>query len=94
LRLGASEDLINSDDFKEFAAQFNSRTPMEKILGLYNASNDTDVKFDNPGSMKNQDKSSTDKEYYTDEEIDQLTDEQLDDPKIWAAVRKSMTKQN
>jgi hypothetical protein len=82
LRLGASEDLINSDDFKEFAAQFNSRTPMEKILGLYNASNDTDVKFDNPGSMKNQDKSSTDKEYYTDEEINQLTDEQLDDPKI------------
>lgn len=93
LRLGASEDLINSNDFKEFAAQFNSKTSMEKILGLYNASNDSDVKFDNPGSMKNQDKGNTYKEYYTDEEIDQLTDEQLDDPKIWAVVRKSMTRQ-
>ena len=93
LRLGATEDLINSKEFKEFAAQFNSKTPMEKILGLYNASNDSEVKFDNPGSMKNQDKGNTYKEYYTDEEIDQLTDEQLDDPKIWAAVRKSMTRQ-
>ena len=93
LRLGASEELINSNEFKEFAAQFNSKTPVEKILSLYNASNDTDVKFDNPGSMKNQDKGNTDKEYYTDEEIDQLTDEQLDDPTIWAKVRKSMTKQ-
>lgn len=93
LRLGASEELVDSDDFKEFAAQFNSKTPMEKILGLYNASNDSEEKFDNPGSMKNQDKGSADKDYYTDEEIDQLTDEQLDDPKIWAAVRKSMTRQ-
>lgn len=93
LRLGASEELIDSNEFKEFAAQFNSKTPVEKILSLYNASNDTDVKFDNPGSMKNQDKGNTSKEYYTDEEIDQLTDEQLDDPKIWAAVRKSMTRQ-
>ena len=93
LRLGATEELINSSDFKEFAAQFNSKTPMEKILGLYNASNGSEVKFDNPGSMKNQDKGNTDKEYYTDEEIDQLTEEQLDDPKIWAAVRKSMTRQ-
>lgn len=32
------------------------------------------------------------KDFYTPDEVDKLTDEQLDDPKIWAAVRNSMTK--
>ena len=28
---------------------------------------------------------------YTEDEIRKLTDEELDDPKVWEAVRKSMT---
>lgn len=32
------------------------------------------------------------KEFYTSEEIDKLTDKELDDPSIWAKVMKSMTK--
>lgn len=32
------------------------------------------------------------KEYYSPEEISRLTDEELDNPKIWEAVRRSMTK--
>jgi hypothetical protein len=30
------------------------------------------------------------RDYYTSEEIDNLTDEELDDPDIWAKVMKSM----
>ena len=33
------------------------------------------------------------KDYYTAEEIDRLTDEDLDNDAIWNAVRKSMTGQ-
>ena len=32
------------------------------------------------------------KDYYTPDEVDRLTDQELDDPKIRAKVRKSMTK--
>ena len=34
------------------------------------------------------------KDYYTPEEISKLSEEDLDDPEIWEAVRKSMTGQN
>ena len=34
------------------------------------------------------------KEYYTPEEIERLTDEDLDNPQVWEAVRKSMTGQS
>ena len=32
------------------------------------------------------------RDYYTSEEIDNLTDEELDDPDIWAKVMRSMDK--
>ena len=32
----------------------------------------------------------TERDYYTSEEIDNLTDEELDDPQIWEKVMKSM----
>lgn len=32
------------------------------------------------------------KDYYSPEEVDRLTEKELDDPKIWETVRKSMTK--
>jgi hypothetical protein len=31
------------------------------------------------------------KDFYTPEEVDSLSDAQLNDPAVWAAVRKSMT---
>jgi hypothetical protein len=31
------------------------------------------------------------KDYYSPEEIDRLTEEDLDDPQVWEAVRRSMT---
>ena len=31
------------------------------------------------------------KDYYSPEEIERLTEEDLDNPKVWEAVRRSMT---
>ena len=45
------------------------------------------------GSMKGVPESRK-KDYYTPEEISKLSEEDLDDPEIWEAVRKSMTGQN
>ena len=88
--LGVKEDVLNNSDFKEFASQFNSKTSIKNVYEMYTKVNQTKPKFEKIGSMKSnvQDKV---KDYYTDEEISKLTDEELDDPKIWEAVRKSMT---
>ena len=42
------------------------------------------------GSMK-QSQGNVVKDYYTPEEIERLTEEDLDNPKVWEAVRRSMT---
>ena len=45
------------------------------------------------GSMKSGQMNKV-KEFYTAEEIERLTDEDLDNPQVWEAVRKSMTGQS
>lgn len=91
LSIGADTKLLKDDDFKSFQKQFTYDTPIEKIYELYLKNKKKETAIENPGSMKNCDDSSY-KEYYTPEEIAKLTDEQLDDPKIWEAVRRSQTK--
>lgn len=90
-RLGAKDSLLTDENFISFRKQFNSNVPMETIYGLYTKSQKPKTAKENPGSMKNSEINPV-KDYYTPEEISKLTDEQLDDPKIYAAVRKSMTK--
>jgi hypothetical protein len=91
LKIGASEDLLKDKSFVDFKSKFNSNVPMKEIYEMYVSKNNKKTVKENPGSMKNSDVSLV-KDYYTDEEIAKLTDEQLDDPKIWEAVRKSQTK--
>ena len=91
LKVGAKEDLLYDKSFKDFMSKFNSNVPMKDIYDMYMKTNNKKTVKENPGSMKNSDVSPV-KDYYTDEEIAKLTDEQLDDPKIWDAVRKSQTK--
>jgi hypothetical protein len=43
------------------------------------------------GSMKQQSPSSGVKDYYTPDEIDRLTIDDLKNPEVWNAVRNSMT---
>ena len=91
LKIGAKEDLLKDKSFVDFKSKFNSNVSMKDIYDMYMKTNNKKTVKENPGSMKNSDVSLV-KDYYTDEEIAKLTDEQLDDPKIWEAVRKSQTK--
>lgn len=90
-QIGVKEDTLNNSEFKEFASQFNSKTPIKTVYEMYTKLNQSaKPAVEKIGSMKSnvQDKV---KDYYTDEEIGRLTEEDLDDPKVWEAVRKSMT---
>ena len=91
LKIGAKEDLLHDKSFVDFKNKFNSNVPMKDIYDMYIKTNKEKTAKENPGSMKNSDVSAV-KDFYTMEEIQKLSDEQLDDPKIWEAVRKSMTK--
>ena len=90
LKLGAKEELLKDKDFIEFKNQFNATTPMEKIYDLYTKINNKKTVKENPGSMKNIETSKY-KDFYTPEELAKLTEEDLEDPKVWEAARKSMT---
>ena len=89
LSLGINKDELSSEEFKEFSNKLNPDLPIkEKYEMFLKLKPKKQVK--QMGSMKSGPVSKV-KDYYTEEEISKLTDEELDDPKIWEAVRNSMT---
>lgn len=89
LSLGINKDELSSEEFKEFSNKLNPDLPIkEKYEMFLKLKPKKQVK--QMGSMKTGPVSKV-KDYYTEEEISKLTDEELDDPKIWEAVRNSMT---
>ena len=89
LSLGINKDELSSEEFKEFSNKLNPDLPIkEKYEMFLKIKPKKQVK--QMGSMKSGPVSKV-KDYYTEEEISKLTDEELDDPKIWEAVRNSMT---
>lgn len=88
--MGVTEDVYGSNEFKEFAAKFNSNTSIKDIYDIYSKMNKPKKEFHTMGSMKQNQESGV-KDYYTPEEIERLTEEDLDNPQVWDAVRRSMT---
>lgn len=89
LSLGINKDELSSQEFKDFSDKLNPDLPIkEKYEMFLKLKPKKQVK--QMGSMKSGPVSKV-KDYYTEEEISKLTDEELDDPKIWEAVRNSMT---
>lgn len=88
-KIGVTEDIYNSEDFKEFASKFNPSTPIRDIYDIYTKQKPR-KEYQTMGSMK-QSPMNAKKDYYSPEEIDKLTEKDLDDPEVWAAVRRSMT---
>ena len=91
-KIGVSNDVIESKEFKDFAGQFNTNTPITKVYEFYtkmDSGNTTPP--EKIGSMKNGN-ASEEKTYYSSDDVDKLTPKELDDPKIFEAVRKSMLK--
>ena len=88
-KLGVTEDVYNSKEFTEFAGMFNPNTPISKIYETYAKTlPKKDIKP--MGSMKQSPVDEV-KDYYSPAEIDKLTEEDLANPKVWDAVRRSMT---
>ena len=86
--LNIDTNILEDKDFIEYRGQFNSNVPVSKIYDMFTGTKETKVQT--PGSLKNT--AQVTSEYFTDEEIEALTDEQLDDPIIWEKVRKSQTR--
>ena len=87
--LGVSKEELESDGFKEFSNKYPSLSLKDRYE-LY--SQIKPKKSENKmGSMKNGATSKV-KDYYTEDEISRLTEEDLDNPQVWEAVRRSQTK--
>lgn len=92
-KLGVTEDVYNSKEFKEFASKFNSTTPITDIYDIYSKTqNKKEIRT--MGSMKN---NTTDegtvKDFYTRDEALQFTKKDLDkNPALYKAIEQSMLK--
>lgn len=92
-KIGVSEDVYGSDDFKSFASKFNSKTPITEIYEIYNKTQ-SKKEIHTMGSMKTTSaKDDGIKEFYTPEEAKRFTVEDFDkNPRLLAAVENSMKK--
>ena len=88
--LGVKEEILNDSEFKEFASQFNSKTPIKNVYEMYTKIK-PQKKYEQIGSMKNI-KEPVQKDYYSNEEIAKMSPEEI--RKNWDVIRKSMTAQN
>lgn len=91
--IGVKDDLINSEDFKTFASQFNESTPMKNVYELY-IKTQPKPKVEPIGSMKTTPIKDTGvKEFYTREEALAFTKKDFDEnPELFKAVEKSSYK--
>lgn len=87
-KMGVTEDVYNSKEFSEFASKFNPTVPVSEIYSYY-AQKQPKKDIKTMGSMKQSQNAQRD--YYTPDEIERLTMEDLDDPVVWEKVRRSMT---
>lgn len=92
-KLGVTEDVYNSKEFKEFAGKFNASTPIRDIYDIY-AKTQPKKDIKPMGSMRNSTgEDGTVKDFYTYEEAKQFTKKDFDkNPALFKAVQSSMTK--
>lgn len=87
---GYETEFLNAKEFTDFRQQFNINTPIEKIVDIYKQMNNLKVERPkSPGSAKNTSTIKQIKNYYSPEDFDKLTDEDLNDPNIMKIVDKS-----
>lgn len=91
--IGITEDVYNSEDFKEFSKKFNANTPVRDIYDIYNKTK-SHKEVRTMGSMKNSNSGDNGiKDFYTPDEARKFTREELDkNPALFAAIEKSMQK--
>ena len=92
-KIGVTEDVYSSKEFKDFASKFNSRTPIRDIYDIYAKTlPKKDIKP--MGSMKNSTSDDgTVKDFYTRDEALRFTKQDFDkNPALFKAVEASMLK--
>lgn len=92
-KIGVTEDVYGSKEFKDFAAKFNSSTPITDVYDIYRKTQPK-KEIKTMGSMKNTESGDTGvKDFYTPEEARRFTKKDYDNnPALFAAVEKSMLK--
>ena len=87
---GYKTDILQTKEFSDFRNQFNVNTSISKIVEMYNKMNGQVVEQPrSPGSAKSTTTVKQIKDYYSPEDFDKLTDEDLRNPKIMEIVDKS-----
>lgn len=92
--LGVTEEVYNSQEFKEFASMFTKDTSLEKIVNLYSKNTQPKKELKTAGSLTN---TSADdggvKDYYSPEEAAKFTvDDFNKNPLLYKRVCESMQK--
>ena len=87
--IGVTEEIYGSKEFRDFAAKFSPSTPITEVYQYY-AKMQPKKEVRTMGSMKSGQESKV-KDFYTQEEIERLTEEDLNNEDVWNAVRRSMT---
>jgi hypothetical protein len=87
--LGVPREEVESDEFKAYSNKLNPSLSLKEKYEMYLQTKPKKVE-NKMGSMKNG-AASVVKDYYSPEEIAKLTEEDLDNPQVWAAVRRSQT---
>ena len=92
-KIGVTEDVYNSPEFKAFAGKFNSKTPITDIYDIY-AKSQPKKQIQTMGSMKsNTPPDNGVKDFYSYEEAMKFTKADFDrDPALYKKVQESMTK--
>lgn len=96
IQKGVDEKVLDDNSFKNFASKFNISTPISEIYDVYQRLNNKEViqkeKPASPGSVRDT-QVQKEKDFYTPEEVDALTDADYDkNPKLIDIVKKSMLK--
>lgn len=87
--LGISKEEIESEAFKEFSKKLNPSLSLKEKYEMYSQTKPKKIE-NKMGSMKNG-ATSVVKEYYSPEEIAKLTEDDLNIPGVYEAVRRSQT---
>lgn len=92
-KIGVTEDVYNSAEFKDFAKMFNPNVPITKVYDQYRKTQPK-KEIKTMGSMKNTDSGDNGvKDFYTLEEARRFTKADFDkNPALYKAVEKSMQK--
>lgn len=88
LESGLDEEIVNSDEFKEFESKFAKETSLKDVFDLYSKTHEEPKKPFSAGSLKDIPNKQTD-EFYTLEEYQALTAEDLKNPKVYQKAMKT-----